>query len=203
MCFTCPQRDTPFPTPSRVRHRSAMTASRPVRKPTQAQWVHSLTITCLCRCVRRSPRKVRRALNSHQRTDAHKRATTHRCRHKLASMPRHTRHITRLGSSWVLTVSQTFSGGYRPRRSRRCARSSPVRPKYHRALTCPLIVCTRVLCAEDPAMLCAPRSRALPHARAPSALRTLATRPLAVCASRSASRPTAARRPLAPWPSRP
>jgi hypothetical protein len=124
---------------------------------------------------------------SYCRQDAHTHACAlmYRCRHKLASMPRHALHTTRPrvcvgrlpspqhlqmavvqeGRDGALQRAQTvpnppiallatplhnpFSG---PRAPRRCAR------RARRALARPLIVCMRVLCAEDPAMLCAQRS---------------------------------------------
>ena len=130
-------------------------------------------------------------MNCYQTIDANTRATTYRCRHKLASMPRHALHTTRprvcvgrlpcpeplhrwLSSKKVETVHfsvlkqcpifqssnfsiallatplhNPFAGPCAPRR---CARSAS---RASRALARPLMVCTRVLCAEDPAMLCA------------------------------------------------
>ena len=71
-----------------------------VRPPTQAQWFHSLTITCLCRCVRRSSRKVRKLRSA----TATMRTLTH--------VPQCTGAVT----SW-----RPCRAGCPPRRSRRCA----------------------------------------------------------------------------------
>lgn len=109
-----------------------------VRPLTQAQWFHSLTITCLCRRVCRSPREVRklRSATATMRT--------------LTRVPQ----CTGVGTSWrpcpgtlstlhlppppglcrALTISPTFTDGCPPRRSRRCASAcsnsaqSPNRP---------------------------------------------------------------------------
>lgn len=82
-----------FPTPPRVCHRSATTASRPVRTPhpsthtsTMGSFTHNHLLVSPCSQI--TPRSAQALIHHRHDAHTHTRAPVHRCRHKLASMPR-------------------------------------------------------------------------------------------------------------------